>query len=156
MIWEAHTCIWGLTADNAYRSKIQAVRSKELPAEIRDRIVSRHRSGESYKKWCYIEGSQEHSGSHYCKREEVLNNQDSSKSCPPGQTEQSGEWGLGEDRWPRIRCSVCLSSRNPVRRWKKLPPGNSDKQSTPDFGFMAECPDGSLSSVKDTRKSSWS
>ena len=39
----------GLTADNAYQSTNQAMRSRELPAELRDRIVSRHRSRESYK-----------------------------------------------------------------------------------------------------------
>ena len=43
---EMHTpVLYGLTADNAYQSKNPAMRSKELPAELRDRIVSRHRSG---------------------------------------------------------------------------------------------------------------
>ena len=39
---------------------------KELSVELRDRIVSRHRSGEGYQnKFCNIEGSQEHSGLHH-------------------------------------------------------------------------------------------
>ncbi len=50
MIWKStHLSIIGLTADNAYQSENQAIRSKELPAELRDSIVSRHRSGEGYK-----------------------------------------------------------------------------------------------------------
>ncbi len=51
MIWKGtHLSIKGLTADNAYQSENQAMRSKEPPAELRDRIVSRHRSGEGYTK----------------------------------------------------------------------------------------------------------
>ncbi len=50
MVWKGtHLSIKGLTADNAYQSENQAMRSKELPAELRDRIVSRHRSGGGYK-----------------------------------------------------------------------------------------------------------
>jgi transposase len=51
MFWKGtHLSIKGLRADNAYQSEKQTMRSKELPAELRDRIVSRHRSGEGYKK----------------------------------------------------------------------------------------------------------
>ena len=42
--------IWKGTVDSACQSKNQAMRSKELPIEFRDRIVSRHRSGEGYQK----------------------------------------------------------------------------------------------------------
>ncbi len=50
MIWKGtHLSIKGLTADNAYQSENHAMTSKELPAELRDRIVSRHRSGEGYQ-----------------------------------------------------------------------------------------------------------
>ncbi|XP_040177703.1 uncharacterized protein LOC120909947 [Rana temporaria] len=38
------------TADNAYCIRAKAIRSKELPTELRDRIIARHRSGEGYKK----------------------------------------------------------------------------------------------------------
>lgn len=51
MIWKGtHLSIEGLTADNAYCIRAKAMRSKELPAELRDRIIARHRSGEGYKK----------------------------------------------------------------------------------------------------------
>jgi hypothetical protein len=44
MIWK------GPTVDSACQSKIQAMRLKELSVDLRDRIVSRHRSGEWYQK----------------------------------------------------------------------------------------------------------
>ena len=47
MIWKGtHLSIKGPTVDSACQSKNQAMRSKELSIELRDRIVSRHRSGE--------------------------------------------------------------------------------------------------------------
>ncbi len=62
MIWKGtHVLIKGLTADNAYQSKNQALRSKELSVELRNRIKSNHTSGEEFrKKFCFIEGSQNH------------------------------------------------------------------------------------------------
>ena len=45
------------TVDSACQSKIQAMRSKELSVELRNRIVPRHRSGERNPiKVCSIEG----------------------------------------------------------------------------------------------------
>lgn len=53
MIWEGtHLSVLGLMANNAYQSKNQGSRSKALPAELRDKIVSRHRSGDSPKRIC--------------------------------------------------------------------------------------------------------
>ncbi len=55
MIWKGtHVLIKGLTADNAYQSKKQALRSKELPLELRNIW------GRVQKKICFIEGSQNH------------------------------------------------------------------------------------------------
>ncbi len=62
MIWKG-TCVLikGLTAENAYQNKNQALRSNKLPVELRDRIASNHTSGEEFrKKWCCIEVSQKH------------------------------------------------------------------------------------------------
>ena len=81
----------------ACQGKNQAMRWKELSVELWDRIVSRHRSGERYQKdACNIEGSQEYSGPHHSKMEEVSNHQVSSYNWPPAQTEQSVEKGLGQ------------------------------------------------------------
>ena len=62
MIWDGtHILIKGLTADNAYQSKNQELRSKELPVELRNRLMSSHTSVEEFrKKICFIEGSQKH------------------------------------------------------------------------------------------------
>jgi hypothetical protein len=47
---ERHTPVYiGTTVDSACQSKTQATRSKELSVQLRDRIVSRHRSGERYQ-----------------------------------------------------------------------------------------------------------
>ena len=44
------TCLYkGPTVDSACQSKNHAMRPKELPVELRDRIVSRHSSGEGYQ-----------------------------------------------------------------------------------------------------------
>ena len=48
---KAHTCLYkGPIVDSACQSKNQAMRSMDLSLELRDRIVSRHRSGEGYQK----------------------------------------------------------------------------------------------------------
>jgi hypothetical protein len=41
--------IYGPTVDSVCQSKNQAMRSKELSIELRDMIMSRHRSGEGYQ-----------------------------------------------------------------------------------------------------------
>uniref|UniRef100_A0AAZ3P7K7 Sleeping Beauty transposase HTH domain-containing protein n=1 Tax=Oncorhynchus tshawytscha TaxID=74940 RepID=A0AAZ3P7K7_ONCTS len=46
---KANTCLYKVQQLTVHvRAKNQAVRSKELSVELRDRIVSRHRSGEWY------------------------------------------------------------------------------------------------------------
>ncbi len=51
MIWKGtHVFIKGLVADNIYQSKNQALRSKELPVELRNRFASSHTSGEEFRK----------------------------------------------------------------------------------------------------------
>ena len=47
---KAHLSILAPTVDCACQSKNQAMRLKELFVELRERIVSRHRSGEGYQK----------------------------------------------------------------------------------------------------------
>jgi hypothetical protein len=62
---KAHTCLYkGPTVDSACQSKNQAMRSKELYVELRDRIVSRHRSGERYQNISAPLKVREHIGHH--------------------------------------------------------------------------------------------
>ena len=50
MIWKGTQLpICSPIVDSACQSKNQAMRLKELSVELRDRIVSRHRSGEGYQ-----------------------------------------------------------------------------------------------------------
>ncbi len=62
MIWKGtHVLIKGPTADDAYQSKTQALGSKGLSVELRNRFTSSHTSGEEFrKKLCFVEGSQKH------------------------------------------------------------------------------------------------
>ncbi len=62
MIWkDTRVLIKGLTAENTYQSKNQALGSNELPVELRNRFALNHTSGEEFRKTlCSIEGSQKH------------------------------------------------------------------------------------------------
>ncbi len=61
LIWKGtHILIKGLTDENAYQSKNQALRSKKLPVELRNRIASSHIWRRVQKKICCIEVSQKH------------------------------------------------------------------------------------------------
>lgn len=84
MNWKGtHLSREGLTVEHAYQSKNQSMRSKELPAELRDRIVARLRSGKCYKTFWCTEDSQEHSSLQNSQMEEVWHNQDFSMSWSP-------------------------------------------------------------------------
>ncbi len=110
------------------------MRSKELPAELRDRIVSRHGSGEGYKKMSAALKVPKSSVFHNSQMEE---NQDSSKSWPPSQIDWEGPC---LDWWPRSHDHIC--------RWEKPTEGQTSLQYSTDLGFMAVWPNSILSSVK--------
>ncbi len=61
MIWKGtHVLIKGSTADNAYQSKNQALGSKEVSVELRNRVASSHTPGKELRKnillhWSYSE-----------------------------------------------------------------------------------------------------
>ncbi len=114
--------------------QMRIMRSKELPEELRDRIVARHRSGQGYKK-------------------------NSAALKVPKSTVASIilKWKtFGTTRTlPRAGRPAKLSYRGRralVREVKKT----ASLQSSTSRGFMAEWPDGSLSSVQDTWKPAWS
>ena len=51
MIWKGtHLSIYGPIVDSTCQNTNQAMKSKKLSVDLRDRIVSRHRSGEGYRK----------------------------------------------------------------------------------------------------------
>ncbi len=98
MIWKGtHVLIKGLTA---YQSKNQALGSKELPVEVRNRIESSRTSGEDFRKtFCFIEGSHKH----------VVSVTLNGRYLEPGLFLELASWpnweidaeGLWLDWWPR-------------------------------------------------------
>ncbi len=48
--WDVSTTWLESTCNSAFQSTNQDMKSKELSVDLRDRIVSRHRSGEGYRK----------------------------------------------------------------------------------------------------------
>ncbi len=89
---------------------IRALRSKELPVDLRNRFVSSHTSGEEFiKKFCCIEGSQKHV---------VSVTLDGRCLKQPGlfiELASWPNWPIDGERlwlvwWPRTWWSLCLSS----------------------------------------------
>ena len=90
MIWKP--VIIRSTVDSACQNINQAMRLKELSVELRDRIVSRHRSGEGYQMSAALKVPKNTVASIILPRLY----QDSYSSWPPSQTDQSGEKSLGQ------------------------------------------------------------
>ena len=68
----AHTFLYKVSQlRKACQSKNQALWLKEIPAELRDKIVTWFRPGKDYYKICWNEGSQENSDLHNSSMEEV-------------------------------------------------------------------------------------
>ena len=59
---ERHTCLYNVPQLTVH-VRAKTMSSKEMSVELRDRIVSRHKSGDGYQK--------------------VSNNEDSQEQCPP-------------------------------------------------------------------------
>ena len=125
------------------------MRLKELSVELRDRIVSRHRSGEGYP---YISAAlkvpKNTVASIILKWKKFGTTKTLPRAGRPGKTEESGEKGLGQgcdqepdghsDRAPEFLCGD-------GRAFQKDNYLCSNNQA-----FMVEWPDGSHSSVKGT------
>ena len=113
--------------------------------QIRGRLKKKN------KKVCCIEGSQKHSGLHNSQMGEVW-------TLPrAGYLAKLSNWGRRAlvrevTKNPMV---IWLSSRDPIWRWEKPPEGQPSLQHSTDLGIMAEWPDGSLSSIKDTWRPSW-
>uniref|UniRef100_A0A2D4G565 Uncharacterized protein n=3 Tax=Micrurus TaxID=8634 RepID=A0A2D4G565_MICCO len=69
------------------------MRSKELPAEIRDSIITRHRSGEGYNKISAVQKVPKSTMASITLKWKTFGT-DTSNSWMPSQTEQSGEKSL--------------------------------------------------------------
>ena len=130
MIWKGtHLSIYGPTVDSACQSKKQAMRLKELSVELQDRIGSRHRSEDGYQHISAELKVPKNTVAIIIKWKKF----GTTKILPRvGQTEQSGEKGLGQvgdqdpdghyDRAPECLCGdgrtfqkyTCLCSTPPI------------------------------------------
>ncbi len=77
--------------------QMRIMRSKELPEELRDRIVARHRSGQGYKKnSAALKVPKSTVASIILKWKTFGTTRTLPRAGRPGQTELSGEKSLGE------------------------------------------------------------
>ncbi len=128
--------------------QIRIMRSKELPEELRDRIVARHRSGQSYKNIsAALKVPKSTVASIILKWKTFGTTRTLPRAGRPAKLSYQGR---------RAQRSLWLSSRDAFGRWEKVVESQPSLQPSTSRGFMAEWPDGSLSSVQDTWKPAWS
>ncbi len=131
--------------------QMRIMRSKELPEELRDRIVARHRSGQGYKKNSAALKVPKSTVASIILKWKTLGQPEPYLELAVGQTELSGEREVKKN--PKITVAELQRS---IRRWEKVVESQPSLQPSTSRGFMAEWPDRSLSSVQDTWKPAWS
>ncbi len=149
MIWKGtHLSIKGLTADNAYQSENQAMRSKELPADLRDRILSRHRSGGRLQKnSAALKVSKSTLASIILKWKKFGTTRTLPRAGRPAKV--SNWWRRALSRLVTKNLMVTLVElHDHICRWEKPTEGQTSLQHSTDLGFMAVWPNSILSSVK--------
>ena len=152
---KAHTCLYkGPTGDGACQSKNQAIRSKELSVELRDRIVSSHRSREGYRKMSAALKVPKNTVASIIFKWMMF-------GTPKTQPRAWPNWAIGGERpwsgrWPRTWWSRWQFTLESLWRWENLPEGQPSLKHSTNQDFMVEWPDGSRSSVKSTWQPAWS
>ncbi len=146
MIWKGtYLSIKGLTADNAYRSVNQAMRSKELPAELRDRIVSRHRSGEGYtKKSAALNVPNNTVASINLKWKKFGTTRTLPRTGCPAKLSNWWRWALSR----LVTKNLMVTLVELICRWEKPTEEQTSLQRSTNLGFMEMWPNLMLSSVK--------
>ena len=131
------------------------MRLNELPTELRDRIVWRHRSGEGYKNIsAALKVPKSTVASIILKWKKFGTTRTLPRAGHPAKL--SNRERRASVREVTKNPSLWLSSSDPVWRWEKLPEVQPSLRHSTDLGFMAEWQDRSLSSMKDTGKLAWS
>lgn len=119
------------------RVKNQTMRSKQLPAELRDRIVSRHRSAEGYKiNDGVLKVLKQSMASINLKWKDFGTTRTLSRA---GCLAKLSNWVRTlerEVRWPWTGSSFWLSYRGPMWRWQNLPEGQPSVWHSPDLGTV--------------------
>ncbi len=136
--------------------QMRIMRSKELPEELRDRIVAKHRSGQGYKKnSAALKVPKSTVASIILKWKTFGTTRTLPRAGRPAKLSYRGRRALVREVKKNQR-SLWLSSRDAFGRWEKVVESQPSLQPSTSRGFMAEWPDGSLSSVQDTWKPAWS
>ncbi len=136
--------------------QMRIMRSKELPEELRDRIVARHRSGQGYKNIsAALKVPKSTVASIILKWKTFGMTRTLLRAGRPAKLSYQGRRALVREVKKNPKITVAELQRC-IREM-----GESCRKSTitaalHQSGFMAEWPDGSLSSVQDTWKPAWS
>ena len=132
------------------------MRSKELSIELRDRIVSRHRSGEGYQNISAALKVPKNTVASITPKQKKFG---ATKTLPRAghPTKLSTRWKRALVREVTKNLTVTdWASRVPLWRWENLPEGQPSLQHSTNQALMVEWPDGSHSSVKGSQQPAWS
>ncbi len=136
--------------------QMRIMRSKELPEELRDRIVARHRSGQGYKKIsAALKVPKSTVASIILKWKTFGTNRTLPRAGRPAKLSYRGRRALVREVKKNPKITVAELQRC-IREMEKVVESQPSLQPSTSRGFMAEWPDGSLSSVQDTWKPAWS
>ncbi len=128
--------------------QMRIMRSKELPEELRDRIVARHRSGQGYKKHsAALKVPKSTVASIILKWKTFGTTRTLPRAGRPAKLSYRGRRALVREVKKNPKINVAELQR--CIREKVVESQPSLQPSSP-AGFMAEWPDGSLSAVQDT------
>ncbi len=131
--------------------QMRIMRSKELPEELRDRIVARHRSGQGYKKMsAALKVPKSTVASIILKWKTFGTTRTLPRAGRPAKLSYRGRRALVREVKKNPKITVAE-----LGRWEKVVESQPSLQPSTSRGFMAEWPDGSLSSVQDTWKPAW-
>ncbi len=128
--------------------QMRIMRSNELPEELRDRIVARHRSGQGYKNIsAALKVSKSTVASIILKWKTFGTTRTLPRAGGPAKLSYWGRRALVREVKKNPKITVAELQR---WRWEKVVESQPSLQPSTSWGFMAEWPDGSLSSVQDT------
>ncbi len=122
--------------------QMRIMRSKELPEELRDRIVARHRSGQGYKKnSAALKVPKSTVASIILKWKTFGTTRTLPRAGRPAKLSYRGRRALVREV-KKTQRSLWLSSRDAFGRWEKVVESQPSLQPSTSRGFMAEWPDG--------------
>ena len=133
---KAHSCLHIRSHSWLCKSKNQAMRSKELSEDLRDRIVLRHKSGEGYQRMsAELKVPKNTVASIILKWKMFGTTKTLPRAGRPTKLSNHGRSTLVRERL-RTLWSLWQSSRVPLWRWENLPEGQPSLQHSANQAFM--------------------